>query len=179
MKGTNNIFIATSIDGYIADKDGGLDWLHMVPNPDGKDLGFRSFMDRMDALVMGRNTFETVLNFDVPWPYDKPVFVLSNRLQEIPESHKDKAYLVKGELMDVIKEIHKQGFYHLYIDGGTTINSFLSEDLIDEMVLTTIPVLLGGGAPLFSDFSNSLAFDLVSSVVSLDHITQRTYRRKR
>ena len=75
---TNIVYIATSLDGYIADKDGGLDWLNSIPNPENVDLGFANFMERIDALVMGRATFETVCGFDVEWPYPKPVFVLSN-----------------------------------------------------------------------------------------------------
>ncbi|MEX0272908.1 MAG: dihydrofolate reductase family protein [Flavobacteriaceae bacterium] len=65
----NSIFIATSLDGYIADKNGGLDWLHSIPNPDNDDMGFAAFNNNIDALVMGRTTFETVIGFDVPWPY--------------------------------------------------------------------------------------------------------------
>jgi dihydrofolate reductase len=75
---SNIVFIATSIDGYIADKDGGLDWLHATPNPDNHDLGYADLMSRIDALVMGRKTFDTVCGFDCDWPYSKPVFVLSN-----------------------------------------------------------------------------------------------------
>ena len=98
MNKKNSVFIATSLDGYIADKNDGIDWLNSVPNPDNDDMGYLEFSNRIDALVMGRKTFETVLGFDVDWPYDKPVFVLSNKLKEIPESHKDKAYLVRGTL---------------------------------------------------------------------------------
>ena len=82
---TNIVYIATSLDGYIADKEGGLDWLNCVPNPHQDDMGFVDFMNSIDALVMGRNTFETVCGFDMPWPYNKPVFVLSNTLKSIPE----------------------------------------------------------------------------------------------
>ena len=95
MNKKNSVFIATSLDGYIADKNGGIDWLHSIPNPENDDMGYVEFNNEIDALVMGRTTFETVLGFDVEWPYDKPVFVLSNKLKEIPESHKGKAFLVK------------------------------------------------------------------------------------
>lgn len=175
----NSIFIATSIDGYIADKKGGLDWLHSIPNPENRDMGFVAFMDRVDALVMGRTTFETVIGFDVPWPYTKPVYVLSNRMKEIPASHEGKAFLVNGELTDVLATIHGRGHYRLYIDGGSTIRGFLKQDLIDEMVLSTIPILLGGGAPLFGDLIDPLPFELIESHVELNQITQRLYRRKR
>ena len=74
-KTANRIFIATSLDGYIADSNGGIDWLHEIPNPEQLDMGFADFMAETDALVMGRKTFETVCGFDVEWPYSKPVFV--------------------------------------------------------------------------------------------------------
>jgi dihydrofolate reductase len=93
MSNRNIAFIATSLDGYIADKNGGLDWLHSIPNPDQNDMGYELFIKHIDALVMGRTTFETVCNFDIDWPYSKPVFVLSRTLEMIPEKYKDKAAL--------------------------------------------------------------------------------------
>ncbi len=179
MNKKNSVFIATSLDGYIADKNDGIDWLNSVPNPDNDDMGYLEFSNRIDALVMGRKTFETVLGFDVDWPYDKPVFVLSNKLKEIPESHKDKAYLVRGTLTQILEQIHQKGHKRLYIDGGTTIRNFLKADLIDEMVLTTIPILLGGGSPLFSKLPNELKFELVETKVFLNQIVQNHYKRKR
>jgi dihydrofolate reductase len=176
---SNKVFIATSLDGYIADKKGGIDWLHSIPNPDNDDMGYAEFSNGIDALVMGRTTFETVLGFDVEWPYDKPVFVLSNQLKEIPESHKDKAHLVKGTLTKILEHIHGKGYQRLYIDGGTTITNFLKEDLIDEMVLTTIPVLLGGGASLFKELPNELKFELIGTRTFLNQITQHHYKRKK
>lgn len=179
MNKKNSVFIATSLDGYIADKNGGIDWLHAIPNPNNDDMGFVDFMNKVDALVMGRTTFETVCSFDIDWPYSKPVFVLSNKLNEIPEAYRDKAFLVKGTLTEILKEIHEKGFNKLYIDGGTTIRSFLKEDLIDEMVLTTIPVLLGGGSSLFSELPKELNFELIETKTYLNQITQSCYRRKK
>lgn len=178
MDKKNSVFIATSLDGYIADKNGSIDWLHSIPNPDNDDMGYMEFTNGIDALVMGRITFETVIGFDVPWPYNKPVFVLSNRLKEIPESYKDKAFLVKGTLTEVLKQIHRKGFGKLYIDGGTTISNFLKEDLIDEMVLTTIPILLGGGSRLFGELPNELKFELTGTKTFLNQISQSHYKRK-
>ena len=179
MKNQKNcVYIGISLDGYIADRNGGLDWLDMIPNPDQDDMGYYEFMDQIDALVMGRNTFETVCSFDVEWPYSKPVFVLSNSLQQIPETHKGKAHLVHGTLSEVLDHIHKEGHHRLYIDGGATIQSFLKEDLIDEITLTTIPVLLGGGVPLFADLPNHLEFELIKSKVCLNHLVQNHFKRK-
>ncbi len=175
----NIVYIATSLDGYIADRDGGLDWLHSIPNPDHSDFGWAEFMAGVDALVMGRTTFETVCGFDCDWPYNKPVFVLSNTLTEIPENYQDKAELVSGALPEIINTLNKRGFENLYIDGGKTVQSFLTEDLIDDLIITQIPVLLGGGSRLFSDLPAHQAYELVNSEVLLGAMIKNHYRRVR
>ena len=177
MEKKNKVFIATSIDGYIADKNGEIDWLHSIPNPENIDMGYSQFTEQIDALVLGRSTFETVCGFDIDWPYQKPVFVLSSTLNEIPEKFKNKAHLVKGTLTDILKRIHQSGYYRLYIDGGVTIQSFLKEDLIDEMVVTIIPILLGGGSPLFSVLPKELEFEFIRSEVYLNKIVQNHFKR--
>jgi dihydrofolate reductase len=179
MQKRNSVFIATSLDGYIADENGGVEWLHTTANPDNIDMGYSSFMSRVDALVMGRTTFETVCAFDIEWPYDKPVYVLSNTIHEVPEGYKGKIELVKGSLHEVLELIHSRGHYRLYIDGGLTIQGFLKEDLIDEMVITRIPILLGGGSPLFSQVDDPLVFDCVQTEIYLEKIVQNCFERLR
>jgi dihydrofolate reductase len=179
MEKRNRVFIATSLDGYIADKNGGIDWLNTTPNPDNIDMGYDDFTSQIDALVMGRTTFETICAFDIDWPYDKPVFVLSNTLKEIPDNYKGKAILTKGTLIEVLDQIHQRGFLRLYIDGGITIQSFLDEDLIDDMIITIIPILLGGGIPLFSNLSHELEFACTESRMYLDTIVQNHFTRLR
>lgn len=179
MEYKNYIFIAKSLDGYIADKNGGLGWLEMVPNPEQKDLGFVKFLTKVDAIIMGRTTFEVVCGFGGDWPYDKPVFVLSSTLKSVPEKFQDKAEVVNGSLTEVLESIHKKGYSQLYIEGGATIQSFLKEDLIDEMIISTIPILLGGGIPLFGDLPHEMEFEHVVSKVFLSAITQDTYKRRR
>ena len=179
MTGKNTVFIARSLDGYIADKNGGLDWLNSVPNPDQQDLGYEKFIQGVDALVMGRTTFEVVCSFDMEWPYSVPVFVLSNSLKSVPEELKSKVEILNGSLPEILEQIHMKGYTHLYIDGGFTVQNFLKEDLIDELIITTIPVLLGGGTPLFGELSEELTFEHVRSDVYLNALVQDTYRRKR
>ncbi|WP_325892778.1 dihydrofolate reductase family protein [Grimontia sp. NTOU-MAR1] len=176
---SNIVYIATSLNGYIADKDGNLDWLHRIPNPEQSDFGWSEFMSGIDGLVMGRTTFETVLGFDCDWPYTKPVFVLSNTMKEIPDSHKDKASLVSGALSEIRKHLNEQGFKNLYIGGGKTVQSFLSEDLIDELIITQIPVLLGGGAKLFGDLEYRQQFELVKSEVLINAMVKSHFKRVR
>ncbi len=178
MEYSNYVFIAKSIDGYIADKNGGLDWLHSVPNPNHLDIGYSYFMDKIDAIVMGRKTFDVVRSFDIPWPYIKQVFVVSKSLKSLEEEYVGKVELVSGSLSEILKYIHSKGLQKLYIDGGTLIQSFLKEDLIDEMIISTIPILLGGGFPLFGELTKPMEFEHVKSEVFLKAITQDTYRRK-
>ncbi|MGY5452585.1 dihydrofolate reductase family protein [Agarivorans sp. MS3-6] len=174
----NFVFIAVSLDGFIADKDQGLDWLDSVPNPQGLDLGYQPFIDSIDALVMGRHSFEKVMSFDCDWPYSKPVMVLSNSLTSLPEGFTGDVTLINGELKQLVKQLNQQGYNNLYIDGGLTIQQFLANDLIDEMILTRFPILLGGGAPLFGDLPMSKAFKHQSTSVLLDQLVQSHYIRE-
>ncbi|ELU4007558.1 dihydrofolate reductase [Vibrio vulnificus] len=176
---SNIVYIATSLDGYIAGPNNDMDWLHQVPNPDGSDFGFADFMANIDALVMGRNTFEMVLSFGVEWPYNKPVFVLSNTLKSVPEGYQDKVFLVQGALPTVVEQLHQQGYQRLYIDGGKTVQSFLAEDLIDEMIITTIPVLLGAGIPLFGSLTKTLNFKHIHAQRLADYMVKNHYVRVR
>ena len=93
----------------------------MIPNPDQLDMGYNNLMNEIDAIVMGRTSFETVLGFNIDWPYNKPVFVLSHSIKDIPENLKDKVTLLQGKEIDVLETIHKKGFKTLYIDGGKVV----------------------------------------------------------
>ncbi len=153
----NYVYIATSLDGYIATRDGGIDWLHEIPNPSNSDYGYSEFMIKIDALLMGRNSYEKVRTFN-EWPYEKKVFVLSSTLNEVPAELSDKVAIVSGSLEEVLVDINSMGFKHLYIDGGQVIQSFLAADLIDELIITRVPILLGDGIPLFGFLEESLKF---------------------
>ena len=179
MNSRNMVFIARSLDGYIADRTGGLDWLYAVPNPDHLDLGYEKFIKRVDAIVMGRTTFDMVNSFDMEWPYKIPAFVLSSTIKSLPEELKDKVEILNGTLSKILDQIHERGFTQLYIDGGVTVQNFLKEDLIDEIIITTIPILLGGGTPLFGELPKEMEFEHMDSVLYLDAVVQNTYRRKR
>jgi dihydrofolate reductase len=179
MEQKNIVFIAKSLDGYIAGKNGELDWLYAIPNPDGVEMGFESLMQEVDAIVMGKTTFEVVCRFDGDWPYPKPVVVLSRSLKEIPEYLSGKVSLLQGTPEEIVQTLHERGYGTLYIDGGQTVQAFLKADLIDELRITTLPILLGGGFPLFGDMDRPLAFELTASKVYLNQMVQSCYRRKR
>lgn len=174
----NKVFIATSLDGYIADENGEIDWLDTIPEINTIDTGYGTFTEDIDALVMGRVTFETVCGFDIDWPYQKPVFVVSTTLTEIPAELTGKVHLVKGTLKNIVEQIHQKGFHNLYIDGGGLIQSFLREDLIDEMVITVIPILLGGGHPLFGKLTTRLNFECQSTKLYINSVVQNHFVRR-
>ena len=179
MEKKNSVFIATSLDGFIAGKNDELDWLSTFPEIDHIDTGFHDFTSGVDAILMGRNTFKIVEGFDGEWFYKKPVFVWSNSMEEMPGKFKDKAFLISGTLDEVLQEIHGKGFIKLYIDGGKVIQTFLKEDLIDEMIITTIPVLLGSGIPMFGDLPKQLVFECIKSTRFLDKVVQNHFVRSR
>lgn len=175
---SNIVYIATSLDGYIAKEDGNIDWLMELPNPDKSDYGFSAFLEKIDGIIIGRKTFETILGFK-EWPYVKPVaiFVLSNSLTELPDKLAAKGEIVKGNLKNIIELLKHKGIHDLYIDGGKTIQSFLKEDLIDEMVITRVPILLGSGIPLFDKNNLELMFEHIDTKVYNNMLVRSRYHR--
>lgn len=173
------VFIATSLDGFIADQNGSVDFLYKYPEPPGEDMGYHKFISSIDAILMGRKTFETVLAFGVEWPYAKPVFVWTSHLKSVPKDLSEKVQLINGNPKQIISKLNEMNCHSIYIDGAKTIQSFLNEDLIDEMTITTIPLLLGSGIPLFNDLSKELNFSAVESKVYSHGIIQAVYKRIR
>ena len=144
------VYIATSLDGYIARPDGDIEWLH---NPDyvleGEDMGFGALMQSIDCLVMGSGSYEKVRSFDIPWPYEKPVIVLSSRPQDIPAGLVSKVSQMAGSPAEIVQSLKAKGVQHIYLDGGKTVQDFLAAGLVSELIITKIPILLGEGIPLF------------------------------
>ncbi|MGW6282908.1 dihydrofolate reductase family protein [Kribbella sp. NPDC055071] len=139
------VFIAVSLDGYIARPDGSIDWLTERAAHAG-DTGYDEFMASIDTVVLGRNTYETALTFDV-WPYDgKHVEVLSTTLA--PDA--DERILVHRTLDALVETLNDRGAQRVYADGATVIHTFLEANLLNELTITTAPVLLGAGIPLFT-----------------------------
>jgi len=174
---SNIVYIATSLDGYIARKDGNVDWLMEIPNPEKSDFGFSDFMQRVDAIIMGRNTFDLVLNFG-KWPYTKPVFILSKSIKEIPDKLRGKAELIQGNLENIIETLKSKGFENLYIDGGKTIQSFLNQGLIDELIITRIPIILGSGIPLFIEMDSDLKLEHIETEIINNSLVKSRYVKK-
>jgi len=156
----SSVFIATSLDGFIARPDGALDWL---PADGGEPHGYTEFMATVDALVIGRKTLETVLSFEA-WPYgNKPVVVLSSTLSELAVPDGAVCELMAGSPHEIVARLTRRGMSHLYIDGGVTIQRFLEAGLIQRVIITRIPVLLGSGIPLFGPLSRDIRFEHVAT----------------
>jgi dihydrofolate reductase len=158
------VYIATSLDGFIARKDGAIDWLPHS-GPAGEDYGYAEFIRTVDAIVMGRNTFDLVRTFP-SWPYSRPVIVLTTRPESLPEVLPPAVRVLAGSPPSVVQALADEGAKHLYVDGGVTIQRFLRAGLITRVIITRIPVLLGSGLPLFGDLPHD---------VHLEHVSTRAY----
>lgn len=172
------VFIATSLDGFIARPDGSIDWLDEANTrvPEGEDCGYAAFMDSVDALLMGRKTYETVLTFG-DWPYDhQSVYVLSDQLTSLAEGVPDTVRLIRGDIPNVVSELRDRGHRKVYVDGGKTIQSLLAAGIVDEITITRIPVLLGAGRSLFGELPGDLALKHVSTRSYSFGFVQSTYQ---
>ena len=160
---TISVFIGASVDGFIARTNGDLDFL---PEGGGEPHGYVEFMAGIDALVIGRKTFETVLAFPV-WPYgDKRTVVLSNTPLDFSVVRDGNVEQMSGPPAEIVSKLAAGGAHNLYIDGGITIQRFLRAGLIQRLIITRVPVLIGDGIPLFG----SLPRD-----IRLQHVATRHY----
>lgn len=170
-----SVFIATSLDGFIARADGGIDWLSLVEMP-GEDYGYGRFAASIDALIMGRNTYDTALGFEA-WPYaGKRVIVLSNRPFDPKHGEESRS---GADLPALVEELANDGVQRVYVDGGNVIRQFLAAGLIDDLTLSIIPIVLGSGKPLFGELGVELPLHLESTHSWPSGLAQLRYRAKR
>lgn len=172
-----SVFVAASVDGFIATQDGGLDWLERpeFSATPMKGLSYAEFISSVDCLVMGRKTFEKVMSFE-KWPYEgTPVVVLSRSQTQVPAGLEGKVEFRSGSPHEIIDCLQNDKRNHLYIDGGVTIQKFLEANLIHEITITRIPVLLGKGIPLFCASGTSHVLKLVGAAISESGIVQERY----
>lgn len=164
---TGHVFIATSLDGFIAREDGDIRWLIERDDPT-EDHGYDAFIKDIDVIVMGRGCYEGIRHVN-PWPYTRRVLVMSHTLkdQPLPEDLLGKVEVTDRSPEQVMAMLEAQGIRRVYVDGGQIIQSFLRAGLIAEMVISTVPVLLGQGRPLFGS---------LSSDVPLVHDTTRSFK---
>jgi dihydrofolate reductase len=157
-----SVFIATSLDGFIARENGAIDWLPANPEPHG----YHEFIASVDAIVIGRKTFETVLAFG-GWFYGKTlVIVLSSKASELKAPEGANCEFMSGDPKEIAARLDERGIHHVYVDGGVTIQRFLEAGLIQRVIITRLPVLLGTGIPLFGPLSHD---------VHLTHVVTRAF----
>lgn len=164
-----SVYIAASIDGYIARKDGSLDWLDRVGGFDD-DYGFKDFLDSIDGLIIGRKTYEVAITVPDTYP-GKKVVVLSNSLESVTHGME----LYRGDLTVLVNRLHKEGIQHIWVDGGTTLSQFLSLQLVDTMTISIIPIILGDGIPLFNILDKEISCRLISSQSYQSGLVQTRY----
>lgn len=175
---TAHVFIATSLDGFIARKDDGLDWLTSFSAP-GEDHGYNAHIAGMDGIIMGRGTYEKVLTFDA-WYYEKPVLVLSQSLDptSVPDHLKDKVEILAATPEAAMDIAASRGWQRVYADGGKLIQSFLRAGFVDDMIISTIPILIGEGAPLFGPLAGDIALEHLGTTSFPSGLVQSHYRVK-
>jgi len=178
-----SVYIATSADGYIATPDGGVDWLHSAGNQradmGNEDMGFQAYIDSVDCMIMGRKCMEIIASMNLTpeqWPYgNMPIMVLSNTIKTPPENLIGKVEMYCGDINQLIGTLENDGYKSAYIDGGSTITSFINLQLINEMTITQAPILLGEGLPLFGKINQTVKLQDAQSRVFANDFTQVKY----
>jgi dihydrofolate reductase len=153
-----SVYIAASLDGFIARSDGGIDWLSRVERA-GEDYGYRAFLDSVDTLVVGRSTYNLALGFD-PWPYIAKRCVVLTHAPPVPR-HGEEFY--SGSPRELCTRLAAEGVQRVYVDGGAVIQQFLSAGLVTDLTVSIIPVLLGDGVRLFGSTGGDLPLELRST----------------
>jgi len=172
------LYIASSLDGYIAREDGSLDWLYELPNPDQEDYGYGDFLATVDTVVMGRKTYEEILGFGVEWPYsDFRTLIITSQ----------EEYQVRTASTEAMSQLDQQGIDKLragsqkniwLVGGGQIITEFLNLGAVDEMTISMVPRILGKGIQLFPGGPRETIFDLVSAVSFASGMVNLIYSRK-
>ena len=180
-----SVFIATSVDGFIAKEDGSVDWLHTAGNGDidmgdQADMGMNDYMSTVDCMIMGRKCMEMISSMDLTpeqWPYGSTkIIALSNTITNAPENLYGKVEMYSGDLLTLISNLENDGYKHAYIDGGTTIQAFINLKLINELTITKAPVLLGEGKPLFGKTYKDIRLEKAETVVFPNDFIQIKYK---
>ncbi len=169
-----SVFLALSLDGYIARENGDVSWLEPYSTDPPEHTGYSALMNSIDTMVFGRNSYDTVVNF-VPWPYaGKKIIVLTRR--EFVPAHGAKAW--NGPLEDLLQYLAKDECRHIYLDGGMAVRQGLEVDIVDEITLSWIPVVLGNGIPLFIPGMPFQAWQLKESRALPSGLLQGIYVRR-
>lgn len=171
-----SVFIATSLDGFIARVNGDIDWLTDGESHErGEDYEYKAFIETVDVLVMGRKTYEKALTFGA-WPYEStPVIVLSNTPVHIPRQIAASVESMACSPDALVHCLAERGARHLYVDGGKTIQGFLEAGCIQQLIITRIPILLGSGIPLFGPLTHDIRLRHIETQSFTNGLLQSRY----
>lgn len=171
------LYIATSLDGYIATLDGGLDWLTAYPNPEISDYGYSDFYNTVETLIMGGSTYQSILDMDIPWPYeDKQTYVISRT----KKSNSSIVEVVGENIVSKVAEWKATGGKDIWlVGGGELVSLFLNNKLVDTMEITVIPTLLGRGIPLFPTVNNPSNWSVTDVVKHYNGVCTTVYELQR
>jgi dihydrofolate reductase len=172
------LYIAHTLDGFIARPDGSLDWLESLPNPDGTDYGYHHFLSEVDTVIMGRKTYETVLGFGVEWPYaHKDTWVVTAQQHlPTPTPRTQLLHRVDEEAIRNLRAASQQNIW--LVGGGEVIRTFMALDALDELILCVIPVTIGEGVPLFPEVKET-SWELLSPTPYASGAVILHYRKRK
>ena len=168
-------YIGTSLDGFIARKDGEIDWLIQFDSSE-INQSYTDFVSDIDAIVIGRGTFEKVVTFPT-WFYQQKVFVLSTQIKKIPNNLKEKVTVLSMKPKELLNYLSDKGYSNIYVDGGKVIQNFLTENLLDTLIITTVPVLIGDGIPLFGQLDHDITFKHVKTNIFSNGLVKSHYEK--
>lgn len=167
-----SVFVGISLDGFLARPNGQYDFL---PADGGDSNGYAEFIARVDALVIGRKTFETVLSFP-EWPYgDRQVVVLSSGRLDLSKVSRGRVEQISGSPAEILAHLAARGFKHVYVDGGITVQTFLSAGLIQRLIINRYPVLIGDGIPLFGPLTRDIRLRHVATEAHASGLVKSEY----
>ena len=172
------LYIATTIDGKIARNDGSLDWLYALPNPNQIDHGYADFLSTIGTTIMGKKTYNEILGFGVEWPYQN----ITSYVATTDENYKTitpDTFPLKSNIIDFVNELKTKSEKDTWlIGGGQLITYFLNNDLLDKMILTIIPTIIGEGISLFPDNPKETIWKLENVEKFETGVVNLTYERK-
>lgn len=173
---TISAYFGMSLNGCIADKAGNLAWLEKY-GQEGEDYGFQQFIESVDTLLMGKGTYQHIIDHINPndWPFDgKRVYVISNSLNKVHE----KASLLAGDPVTILEEVKKHGAKHIYVDGGKLVSQFINANLIDNLTISIVPEIIPDGIMLFNNIQVPASYELQSAKPYESGLTQLIYKKR-
>ncbi|WP_281226317.1 dihydrofolate reductase family protein [Flavobacterium aquiphilum] len=170
-------YIGTSLDGFIARKNGEIDWLIQFDSEE-INQSYAKFSSGIDAILMGSGTFKKVLTFP-DWFYHQKVFVLSSQIKTVPDNLKDKVTILSMPPKQALIYLSEKGYSNIYVDGGKVIQSFLKENLLDELIVTKVPMLIGNGIPLFGELDHDIPLEHLKTNLFANGLVMSHYKINR